>query len=88
MKYHSIDGVRYKVVTDIHLDGYVDIPHLRRVEDGEIYIDPNQTPEQILETEIHEILHIVNPNWTEETVERSGREVRRFLWRRGYRRGK
>lgn len=88
VRYHSIGGVKYKVVTDIHLDGFVDIPHLRKFEDGEIYIDPNQSPEQILETEIHEVLHIVNPNWNEDTVTTAGREVRRFLWRRGYRREK
>ena len=85
---HTIEGVKHKVSVDLHLDGFVDIPHLRKNEQGEIYIDPYQSPEQFMETAIHEVLHIVNPNWNEDIVTRSGREVRRFLWRLGYRRGK
>jgi hypothetical protein len=88
VRYHTIAGVKHKVTTDLHLDGFVDIPHLRKNEEGEIYVDCFLGPEQFLETAIHEVLHIVNPNWSEDTVERAGREVRRFLWRLGYRRGK
>lgn len=87
VKSHTIDGVRHKVNITDHLEGYVDIPHLRKNEEGEIYIDSYLPPPDFFETAVHEILHLVNPNWSEETVDKSAREVRRFVFDRlGYRR--
>lgn len=52
---------------------------------GLIVIDKNQTPLNILDTEIHEFIHMQYPDIPEESVLKMGARIARFLWKLGYR---
>jgi hypothetical protein len=45
-----------------------------------------QGEDELLDTLVHELLHAVEPNWTEEKVTEASSEISRVLWRLGYRR--
>jgi hypothetical protein len=45
-----------------------------------------QGEDELLDTLIHELLHAVEPNWTEEKVTEASSEISRVLLRLGYRR--
>jgi hypothetical protein len=47
-----------------------------------------QGEDELLDTLIHELLHAVEPNWTEEKVTEASSEISRVLLRLGYRRKK
>ncbi len=61
---------------------YVDDP----AEDATISIDPQQTDHELMDTLIHEALHAI---WrgaaAEDFVLHAARDIRRLLWRVGYR---
>lgn len=44
------------------------------------------SPRKLLEVLVHEALHAMNWDATEERVERTAKDVSRFLWRLDYRR--
>ena len=50
-----------------------------------IEIDPRQTPSEYLDTLIHEKLHLIFPNWSEEKVTKTANELSVFLWDINYR---
>lgn len=52
---------------------------------GCIEIEKRQTPLNILDTEIHEFIHMKYPEIPEESVLKMGRLISRFLWKLGYR---
>lgn len=52
---------------------------------GTIEIDKRQTPLNILDTELHEFIHMTYPEIPEESVLRMGRRLARFVWKLGYR---
>jgi hypothetical protein len=55
-----------------------------------IEIDPgfHRSERQILETEVHELYHLLHPHHTEKQATRAGKFLCAELWRRGYRKAK
>lgn len=51
-----------------------------------ITIDPRQKEKEMLDTMVHELLHIIVPKWEEAQIARVSRAVAANLWRQGYRR--
>jgi hypothetical protein len=54
--------------------------------DGTIYIDPRLSGRKRLEIYIHEILHVLNPEDSEEKIVRKSVALTKILWKEGYRR--
>lgn len=54
--------------------------------DNVVEIDPRQCESERLDTLIHELLHLMEPEWSEEKVEEVANWMSRILWRQGYRR--
>jgi hypothetical protein len=52
---------------------------------GTIEIEKNQTPLQILDTEIHEAIHMRYPEIPEHAVTKMGTYLAKFLWKLKYR---
>jgi hypothetical protein len=51
-----------------------------------VEIDPRQRESERLDTLIHELLHLMEPEWSEERVVEVAGWLSRILWRQGYRR--
>lgn len=51
-----------------------------------VEIDPRQPESERLDTLVHELLHLLQPEWSEERVEASAAWLAAILWREGYRR--
>ena len=51
-----------------------------------IEIDPRQDERERLDTLIHELLHVMMPEWSEETVVEAAKWLSRHLWKQRYRR--
>lgn len=51
-----------------------------------IELDPRQSNREYLDTLIHELLHIITPDWDEMKVRRNSRIMTKYLWEQGYRR--
>lgn len=56
-------------------------PHQRRIE-----IDSRLPSKQYLNTLIHELLHIFNPEWPENKIAETANEMSEVIWSRDYRR--
>lgn len=82
MKTHTFNGRKY-LIYDERIDGLctVDGP----ADPYSITISPDLSPLRTLDVEIHEAIHAIEHDAPEETVERLGKELARWLWRRGYR---
>lgn len=52
---------------------------------GVVYIDPRQPPSEMLDTFVHEFLHVACPHMSEERVERAATIIAKNLWAQGYR---
>jgi hypothetical protein len=52
---------------------------------GTIEIEKRQTPLNILDTEIHELIHMKYPEIPEESVLKMGNYLAKNLWKLGYR---
>jgi Mg2+/Co2+ transporter CorC len=52
---------------------------------GTIEIEKDQTPLQILDTEIHEAIHMRYPEIPEHAVTKMGTYLAKFLWKLKYR---
>ena len=50
-----------------------------------IEIDPTLAPMRYLIVLIHEYLHNIQPEWSEEKVDAEGEALGRFLWKQGFR---
>lgn len=50
-----------------------------------IQIDPQERPQQLLDTIIHEVIHAACPKYQEWYVERLANTISSVLWRLGYR---
>lgn len=55
---------------------------------GTIEIEKNQTPLNILDTEVHEFIHMTYPEIPEESVLKMGSRISRYLFKLGYRKVK
>jgi len=53
---------------------------------GIIEIEKQQTPMKMLDTEIHEFIHMTYPEIPEESVLKMGSRIARYLFKLGYRR--
>jgi hypothetical protein len=53
---------------------------------GVIEVDPRQDNREMLDTIIHETLHLLNTRWKELKIRRQTRSIARALWKSGYRR--
>lgn len=52
----------------------------------EIVLDPRQCEGELLDSAVHELLHICFPNAPEESVHAKATRIADTLWRMGYRR--
>lgn len=52
----------------------------------EITLDPRQSEGELLDSAVHELLHIVFPHASEATVHEKATRIADTLWRMGYRR--
>jgi len=77
-------GKRYKISLDERLDGYADAPEFSNGK-REVWINPDLFDERRLDVIIHESLHACWPEAGENVVDRTARDIARFLWRLGYR---
>ncbi len=50
-----------------------------------IEIDPRQTPQDYLDTLIHEKLHHLFPDWAEDEILTKANSLSEFLWNENYR---
>lgn len=53
--------------------------------DGEIFIDSRLKGKKKLEILIHEVLHLLNPMDSEETIVKKSVTLCKILWKEGYR---
>lgn len=56
--------------------------------DGDVYIDPRQLESEMIDTMVHELLHVAYPHMSEDNVRRGSKVVSDWLWKNGYRRRK
>jgi len=54
--------------------------------DGTVLIHDRLSPQRRLEVELHEALHCLYPDLSEESVTDGARDLRRLLWNLSYRR--
>ena len=78
-KYHKIKVIdkllgRQKAVGQAYTDAKV------------IEIDPRQKSKNYLNTLIHELLHVYNPEWSETKVTKTANEMTDIIWKKNYRR--
>lgn len=53
---------------------------------GEIHIHSDiKSGKEELETWLHEMLHIINPNFSEKRVTNDAKKMTNILWKQGYR---
>ena len=51
-----------------------------------IEVDPRQKSKNYLDTLIHEMLHVYNPDWSESKVSKTANEMTDIIWQKNYRR--
>jgi hypothetical protein len=54
--------------------------------DGKVYIDPRQSGADELDTVIHELMHHVSPDMSEEEVCKNSAVMARSMWKDNWRR--
>ena len=52
----------------------------------EITLDPRQSESELLDSAVHELLHVVFPNASEANVHAKASRIADTLWKMGYRR--
>lgn len=75
----TFNGRRYKLILE-ELDGNTDTDY-----DLWLIVERDLNKRVGLETAIHEALHACDWNAREKKVERTAKDIARFLWRLGYR---
>jgi len=53
---------------------------------GVIEVDPRQDSKEMLDTIVHETLHLLNRSWKESRIKKQTKSIARALWKSGYRR--
>ena len=56
------------------------------VEDRRVEIDSRLDSKDFLDTLIHELLHIYNPEWKEQKVASTATQMTNLIWAKNYRR--
>lgn len=82
VKTHTFNNVKYHIIID-ELDGNCDTDNKHW-----LIIERDLTTKAGLETAIHEALHACSWMSKEEKVDRTAKDIARFLWRLGYRKVK
>ena len=82
LKTHTFNGVQFDVDLAGPVDGLVDNPKGGRPS---MVICADLDTRRGLEACVHESLHACHFLKSEESVERTARDIARFLWRLGYR---
>jgi hypothetical protein len=82
-KKYLIHGIAYTVERK-DLDGYCDIPD-ESTTDYRIGISPRLRGRALLETSIHETLHAIRPDMTENQVDEAAKFQTAILWDMGFR---
>jgi hypothetical protein len=79
-----IRGLNYTLLTKRMrvLDGHTDLPPTRK---GEIWIRNSLTGMEMLDTLVHEFLHVAFPDLSEDAVLEVARDIAVILWDLGYR---
>lgn len=54
--------------------------------DGLIEVDPRQGQKKLLDTLIHELLHILEPDWSERKVAKTATTLTNYIWVARFRR--
>ena len=54
--------------------------------DGNVYVDPRQSPSEMLDTIVHEMVHVSCPFMPESRVTNMSYKISEALWKKGYRR--
>lgn len=54
--------------------------------DGLVELDPRQDSREYLDTLIHEILHVIEPKWTEKDIREAAELLSTKIWKANYRR--
>jgi hypothetical protein len=83
VKRYPINGIAYTVERK-DLDGYCDIPDAG-TGDYRIGISPRLRGRALLETSIHETLHAIRPDMTEESIDEAAKFQTAILWDMGFR---
>ncbi len=81
IKNHTFNGTTYEIILD-GIDGCASNPQ------GILVINTDLDTRNGLETAIHEALHCCKWDAVEGTVDKTARDVARFLWRLNFRRQK
>ena len=50
-----------------------------------VELEPRQKPKKFLAVLIHEILHCLEPDWSESKVDRHSMKIADIVWKQGYR---
>ncbi len=66
--------------------GRSDAVGMAYIDENRIEIDPRQKSKEYLDTLIHEILHLFNPDWSETKVSKAANEMTKIIWDKNYRR--
>lgn len=53
---------------------------------GEVTLDPRQSESELLDSAVHEFLHVACPRMSEGSVHRTASVIATALWKMGYRR--
>jgi hypothetical protein len=56
------------------------------IEDRRVEIDSRLESKDFLDTLIHELLHIYNPDWKEQKVASTATQMTNLIWAKNYRR--
>jgi hypothetical protein len=54
--------------------------------DGLVELDPRQDSREYLDTLIHEILHVIEPKWSEDAIWDAANVLSSKIWKANYRR--
>ena len=74
-------GIRYKIVWESPGEDLLGTCDDRSGKSPEIWIDPNQSDSQIVDTLIHEILHACLPDLSEDAVTETATVIARAIRR-------
>lgn len=55
------------------------------IDDGIVEIDPRLSPKRFLTILVHEVLHCLEPKWSESKVDKHSIKIAKIIWEQGYR---
>jgi hypothetical protein len=87
VKTATIRGVRYKLILDEHIEGYIEVPEKRGAKvKREIYVDCElKGTKKHLRRLFHEVLHGLAPDSPHTWIEMASEQLATISWGAGYR---